>query len=754
MQNGVAHTVIVVDHRIISQIFKCNEEKTLVWDGYKINKKGEKIKNQYWINQAIDLELHVKGIKKQGGCLNRKGKANCAVVDVDKKITEEDFGREAYKIDNTLIPFKSPSGRWHAWKLYHSDKPTAEVIKDIKRIEKEFIKLYGKDVDVDKTQPTKSGFTGINFPFCTELQYPYSPQGKRLTFKQFQFKYRFQHHPLIAIAAGLVEPGRHKTLLLIAAYLHKKNMIEHLDEVIGALDDFDDDDYIKRLKDKKIHEKYDVSHKVIQKRLAEIVRHEEVIDWDEEEKKQDKKVKDFYNTENDKRHEEVIDFEADATTTDAPIPLPNLKLPADTTELEIFEHTGKEKIKPRPWLIEGWALKKALTLLVGQPGIGKTMLLHMLGYALATGNPILTKTILERGNVLILAAEETLNEMDLRLKAASVMMGKNDAKFKIYKRGLENELKLVKFTKDGAEQTAQYKHLLNTIKSKEIKYIILDPLINFQTGSYDENSNQNMDNYIKNYLIPVAVKMDGAVFAGHHTNKISMVSTHDHELLVDNQNALTAARGASSLIGAARFVLALQPMTRKLWDDHFKPHVTDGSNFVHYTGLIEAKSNYNIIADDISWLKKETVNVTTSDGYVEKTGVYANTDLNKISKAKNRLKAAQTLQWCKAQMPVIQKLMQTADSDTITLNSIVLMLLPQDPDHADEKIPEGTIKTRIRRKLENGFSGKEETKDGYEREGIEWSDGYNYWLKRDFSKSGAASVFITRAVDFKRKNKK
>ena len=24
MQNGVAHTVIVVDHRIISQIFKCN----------------------------------------------------------------------------------------------------------------------------------------------------------------------------------------------------------------------------------------------------------------------------------------------------------------------------------------------------------------------------------------------------------------------------------------------------------------------------------------------------------------------------------------------------------------------------------------------------------------------------------------------------------------------------------------------------------------------------------------------------------
>ena len=43
MQNGAAHTVSVVDHRIIAQIFKCNEEKTLVWDGYKLDKKGKKI---------------------------------------------------------------------------------------------------------------------------------------------------------------------------------------------------------------------------------------------------------------------------------------------------------------------------------------------------------------------------------------------------------------------------------------------------------------------------------------------------------------------------------------------------------------------------------------------------------------------------------------------------------------------------------------------------------------------------------------
>ena len=54
-----------------------------------------------------------------------------------------------------------------------------------------------------------------------------------------------------------------------------------------------------------------------------------------------------------------------------------------------------------------------------------------------------------------------------------------------------------------------------------------------------------------------------------------------------------------------------------------------------------------------------------------------------------------------------------------------------DPDFADQNVKEETIRTRIRRKLENGFSGREEGKNGYERTGIEHDDGFNYWLKTD-----------------------
>ena len=57
-----------------------------------------------------------------------------------------------------------------------------------------------------------------------------------------------------------------------------------------------------------------------------------------------------------------------------------------------------------------------------------------------------------------------------------------------------------------------------------------------------------------------------------------MITITDGELLVDHQVALNAARGASSLVAAARFVIAMQPMLKKIWNK-FKEHVKDGSTF-------------------------------------------------------------------------------------------------------------------------------------------------------------------------------
>ena len=82
------------------------------------------------------------------------------------------------------------------------------------------------------------------------------------------------------------------------------------------------------------------------------------------------------------------------------------------------------------------------------------------------------------------------------------------------------------------------------------------------------------------------------------------------------------------------------------------------------------------------------------------------------------------------------------DDDEVTLNKVVVELVPMDPDFADQNVKEETIRTRIRRKLENGFSGREEGKNGYERTGIEHDDGFNYWLKQTMEEKANAKKFI------------
>ena len=147
-------------------------------------------------------------------------------------------------------------------------------------------------------------------------------------------------------------------------------------------------------------------------------------------------------------------------------------------------------------------------------------------------------------------------------------------------------------------------------------------------------------------------------------------------------------------------------------------------------------------------LATNRIKVATEDGFTEDTACFSTTELNKITKAKNKLKAAKNAQWCRSHMPFIASMFN--DKDRITLNSIVSELVPKDPDFADGKVLEQTIKTRVRRKLENALSGKEETKDGYQSHGIAWEDGYNYWIARDHSSEGAAKVFIQRGKDFRR----
>ena len=729
---GAAHTDSDVDGINISEIFKIDSKNTLVWDGFLPDGR----KNQYWLKKAIDWELHLKGIKKQGGNLaykNAAGEIVCkmAVIDIDGQgkdkisLTPAQAGAAALKANTKLVPIKSPRGNWHNYYFFNKEIPVKEANRIIKTIAAEFKNL---NIAVDKVLPTPTGSQcGINLPYCSDEQVPYDPRGKPYTKNQFINRLRFNNYPITASIIGMEEGkgSRYQAICMAAAELN--NADKYSDERIKQINQtfvppLDtskndegnyNDDYWGRIVDDKIFEKY------------KYISDENKADWIH----QFTKVEDF-------------------------------KLPddAEEPELEVFEHTGDEVIRSRPWVISGWLMEKCLTVLAGQPGVGKTVILHMLAWCLATGTGFFGKPIYIRGNVLIIAAEETINEINLRLKAIQKFLGGELGKYKIFKRGLEQDLKLVKFKKEYAEKTKAYYQLKKLIKRRDIKHIILDPLINFQQGSYDENSNQHMEEYIKNTLIPLTFVNNGTITTGHHTNKLSMIRVDDDskEIEVDPQSALTAPRGASSLVAAARFVIAIQPMLKKIWNK-FKEHVKDGSNFVHYAGIIEAKSNYNLTPDEIAWVKKNTVEIDavdekTGERKKEYTGVFSLSTLHEITKSKLKLKAAENELYVRNHMPMIKQMMDESkeEEDQITINSIVVKLAALDDRMADGDIKEATIRTDIRRKLINGFGGAVQKQKGdAERSGLAYEDGYNYWYHVEIA-GKTQNWYIRRGKDFRK----
>lgn len=748
MNNGSAGALTPAntysDKDILTKFHKFKKDKRLVLDGFK---KGGK-KNQKWEAGEPNIDEHLDPKSKRNyGCNNAyKDDAgnlvasNC-VIDVDgfkeSGKTVEEFCNDIFQIDTKAIPFRSPSGEnWHLWKYYPNPIPVEKAAADARSLGHK-IKKLGYKVDFGKCNPSKSGGdVGINLPLAKrgddDYQRPYDPRGNLINNFQLAKRIYFQDFPYIAAIINLAHgANRHDALLYAASQLFHagKFKLEFIKDIKNSLDntgkDKIDEEWFERvIITNKEYEKYQLANKTIEEKIGDAVGIENYkfnSDWEET-----------------KAQEPMLD-ELD-----------------EVAALDAFEHTGNEVIEPRKWVVPGWMMEKCLTILAGQPGIGKTIILHMLAWCLATGVGFFGKPIFRPGNVLIIAAEETINEINLRLKAIQQFLGGELTTFKIFKRGLEQDLKLIKFKKDSAVKTTQYHQLEKLIKDKNIKHIILDPLINFQSGSYDENSNQNMEEYVKNTLIPLTFVNNGTLIAGHHTNKLSMIRIDEDskDIEIDPQSALTAPRGASSLVGAARFVIAMQPMLKKIWKK-FAEHVKDGSTFIHYTGLIEAKSNYNLVADDIAWLKKNTVEVAATDpdtGEIvqEKTGVFSLSTLSEISKSKLKLKAAENELYVRSKMPLIKSMFDAAKDDKISLNSVVVRLLGQDPRMAEPDIKESTIKTDIRRKIINGLGGAEAGRKGQlEKAGLEYDDGYNYWYSVE--KNGQLqNWFIERGKDFKR----
>ena len=199
-----------------------------------------------------------------------------------------------------------------------------------------------------------------------------------------------------------------------------------------------------------------------------------------------------------------------------------------------------DDLPPRPWLVPGLLMRKQITLLSAQGGLGKSMLSLQLAVMCANGMKWCGWQPIAPLRVLYVGSEDDLTEMQRRLCGACGVM-KMPQPVNLFQT---NATVLVAYDpENGIGATAAFGSLQAKIVAENYDFVILDPLIEMQ-GGLNENDNNQMD-FLAKRIRELARMTNTAVLLIHHHRKNSVGGSQD------------SARGAGSLLAAVRFALTL-----------------------------------------------------------------------------------------------------------------------------------------------------------------------------------------------------
>ncbi|HQG04505.1 MAG TPA: bifunctional DNA primase/polymerase [Thermoleophilia bacterium] len=191
------------------------------------------------------------------------------------------------------------------------------------------------------------------------------------------------------------------------------------------------------------------------------------------------------------------------------------------------------------WLWQPWIPLAKLTLLIGDPGTGKTMLALDLAARVTRGRPLPDGTRAPLGNVVILTAEDGLADtIRPRLDAAGADVGRVFA------------LQAVRNVEKGEDKpfclADDVEALEAVVNEVDGRLVIIDPLDAYLAGT---DTHRNAE--VRIALAPFAAMLERTGAAGlcvHHLNKDS-----------STVNALYRAGGSLAYVAAARSVLGVVP---------------------------------------------------------------------------------------------------------------------------------------------------------------------------------------------------
>ena len=257
-------------------------------------------------------------------------------------------------------------------------------------------------------------------------------------------------------------------------------------------------------------------------------------------------------------------------------------------------------IPRRPWIAPGYLLRGAVTILAGPPGASKSTAALNLAAAVALGQQWGRLQPLGIGNVIVLNAEDDDDEQRRRLSGVLRGFGAPPVALRgrLIRVSAEQSAGLLEWDqRDGAMfPTERMDQLEALARDHRADVVILDPMAELHNAPENDNGAVHA---IMGALRSFAVRHRCAVLCLHHTRKGAAGGAGDPDI----------ARGASSVIGAARVVLTLLGMTGEEADALGVPR----DQARHFIRLDGAKSNYSALAD-AEWFERHSIGLDNGDG--------------------------------------------------------------------------------------------------------------------------------------------
>lgn len=234
-------------------------------------------------------------------------------------------------------------------------------------------------------------------------------------------------------------------------------------------------------------------------------------------------------------------------------------------------------IPPRPWIVPGYLMRGAVTVLAGPPSAGKSSLCVAWAVSLALGLDCGEFRPRGEGKALLYNVEDDADEQQRRISAALRPTSRSPRELRgnVVRCGpaeIGTLLESDKFT-GGLAYTPTWLALDALIAAERPDLVVLDPLIELHTAEENDNAALRL---VMGHCRALATRHRCSVLLVHHTKKGSVAGDMD------------AIRGAGSIIGAGRAGFTAFAMSKEEAEALGIPEAQRR----HYVRVDSVKGNY------------------------------------------------------------------------------------------------------------------------------------------------------------------